>query len=397
MRAPFSVAGATILILSLAACGGGSSGGSASFSLQTAGASASGSSQGTGSTQITGNTPGTPQVPAADSRNGTYQVFSGAGTEFQFKVDFDLKQYTLLDTAGATIRSGTLAADPDTAGTYVMVDAVTKLAPSNNARFRVAADTLVGAAPMPLPFANTTNVSESLPFVATRSLVTDKTQFDGVYNRLDLTLTPGSGNALPSLSSRLHEVRISGQGTGLDQCKEVNTLSNLAACTGTGKTLVHYTASATADAGGHWTFTNDADANDKLVFAVARIAGENVLLESDADALTPANHVFRIGVPSATSWPTSTAYGGSEFGDWSKYSIGATSIDVASKALDGTSSTESYPLSDPFGTEPQGWKKAGVTVGQTTGIAFAMQGKGLYVLMGSPSIHNGYMHVGLTN
>lgn len=391
MRAPFAVASATILILSLAACGGGSSGGSTGFSLQAPGGSA------TGNTQATGNAQTTPEVPAADPRNGTYQVFSGAGAEFKFKVDFDLKQYALLDSTGATIRSGTLVADPDTAGTYVMVDVVTKLATSNNARFRVSADALVGAAPLPLPFANNANISEALPFVATRSLVTDKTQLDGLYNRLDLTLTAGSGNSLPQLSSRLHEVKISGQGTGLDQCNETSTLSNLANCTGSGKTLVHYTASATADAGGHWTFTNDADANDKLVFAVARIAGENVLLESGADALTPANHVFRVGVPSATSWPTSTAYGGSEMGDWSKYSIGPTSIDVASKALDGSSSSESYPLSDPSTTEPQGWKKASVTVGQATGIAFAMQGKGLYVLMGSPSIHNGYLHVGLTH
>lgn len=390
MRAPFSVASATMLILSLAACGGGSSGGSAGFSLQAPGGSATGA---TGNTQAPQTTP----EVAADARNGTYQVFSGAGTEFKFKVDFDLKQYALLDSAGALIRSGTLMTDPETAGTYVMVDAVTKLATSNNARFRVSADTLVGVAPLPLPFANTTNISESLPFVATRSLVTDKTQLDGLYNRLDLTLTAGSGNSLPQLSSRLHEVKISGQGTGLDQCNETNTLSNLANCTGTGKTLVHYTAAATADAQGHWTFTNDSDASDKLVFAVARIGGENVLLESDADARMPANRVFRVGLPSGASWPTSTAYGGSEMGDWSKYSIGPTSIDVTSKALDGSSSSESYPLSVPSTTEPQGWKKASFTVGQTTGVAFAMQGKGLYVLMGSPSIRNGYLHVGLTH
>lgn len=331
------------------------------------------------------------KVAAADARNGTYQMFSGAGAEFKFKVNFDLRQYVLQDRTGALIRPGTLVDDPDVAGTYVMVDALTKLAPSNNSRFRVNGDALIGALPVPMPSANPQDFNLFFPFVATRSVVTDKAALDGLYNRLDLTLTPGSGVASPSLGARLHEVQISGQGAVLDQCNEVNTISRLTSCAGTGRSLVRYTASSAADSDGHWTFINDVDANDRLVFAVARIGGENVLLEAGADSLVPANHVFRVGVPSAPSWAPATAYGGSVVGDWSKYSIGATAIDVSSRALDGSSGTESYPLTSPGITEPQGWRKAGLS----TGFAFAMQGKGLYVLMGSSSMHNGYVHVGL--
>jgi hypothetical protein len=65
---------------------------------------------------------------------------------------------------------------------------------------------------------------------------------------------------------------------------------------------------------------------------------------------------------------------------------------VDSTALDGTTHTESYPLTDPTITEPQAWKKAGLPGG---GIACAVQGKGLYVLMGSPSFYNGYVQLGL--
>lgn len=335
------------------------------------------------------------KVGAANNANGSYRMFSAVGGEYLFKVNFDLHQFALLDKSGTALRSGTLKDDATTAGTYLMVDALSAASTSNNARFRITADTLVGAAPMPLPYPNANGTLMDFPFVATRNVVTDKAALDGLYNRLDLTLTPDPSNGLPSLSgSRVRQIQIAGQGATLDQCNEGSTISPLSACTGAGKTLVHYTGSAAPDADGHWTFTNAADINDKLVFAVARIDGENILLQAGVDSLTPTHGVFRIGTPSVPGFADLVAYGGSPLGDWSKFTIAASSITIGSTALSGTATTTTYPLLAPSVGEPQGFRKIDLGGGM---VSFVTRSSALYVSMGYIDLNSGLVQIGLTH
>lgn len=335
------------------------------------------------------------KVAAANDANGTYRMFSAVGSEYLFKVNFDLRQFALLDKSGTSLRSGTLKDDTTTAGTYVTVDAVSTASTSNNARFRVTTDTLVGAMPMPLPYPNANGVLMAFPFVATRNVVTNKAALDGLYNRLDLTLTPDPSNGFPAPSgSRVRQIQIAGQGATLDQCNEISTISPLSSCSGAGKALVHYTGSAAPDVDGHWTFTNTVDSNDKLVFAVARVDGENVLLEAGFDSLVPTNGVFRIGTPSSAGFADLIAYGGSPLADWSKFTIAGSSITIDTMSVAGAATTATYPLLAPSAGEPLGFRKIDLGGGL---VSFVTRSSALYVSVGFVNLNSGLVQIGLTH
>jgi len=335
------------------------------------------------------------RVAAASSPNGSYRLFSAVGAEFLFKLNLDLNQFALYDKSGNFVRSGTLKADPTTAGTYLMVDNVTPASTSNNARFRITADTLVGAMAMPLPYPNANGNLMAFPFVATRNVVTDRTAFDGLYNRLDLTLVPSATTGLPSTTTgRVRQIQIGGQAATLDQCNEPSTISPISSCIGAGKTLVHYVGAAAPDSAGNWSFTNVADFSDKLTFVVARIDGDNVLLEAGSDPLAPTNGVFRIAMPSVPDFADLVAYGGSPLADWTKFTVAGSTITMNTTSLSGATTTASFPLLLPSPGEPQGFRKIDLGGG---GVSFAIRSSGLYASMGYVNLNTGLVQIGLTH
>ena len=261
-------------------------------------------------------------VAAGDARNGNFQVFASNGSKQRLSLNFDLMSYDMTDNLGSTT-SNDFAADTTQTGTYVFKSTF-NTAVVNNARFRMAAGTIVGSFPFT---SNSGHVVQ--PFIASRAPVTAQSELDGTYIRFGVDITG------PSRLTNVRQLRVSGGGTKLEVCKDPATEVNLCSI----QSLQEYNLAATTTAGS-WRAQNAVNATDWFTFSMAKVNGKNVYLDAGISAADPSLSIFRVGLGVGSTWPATTAVGGDSNATW-----GTLTFDSASYTASLTS--EAGPRSGP--------------------------------------------------
>ncbi len=321
-------------------------------------------------------------IAAGDARNGVYKVFASNGAKPTLALDFDAMSYAFTDADGVVL-TDVFSADSALAGTYVFKSA-RNTAATNNARFRLATDSIVGS--FPFEVAQVAGSYAVQPFVASRALVTTQSELDGIYTRFGLTLTPTTRN------SDIRKTKIAGGGTVLLHCNEV-AITTVDACPTASLVTYNITPGATLDA---WRVVNAADASDVGGFSVAKVAGQNVYLSAGVIAGTstaPATSVFRIALPSTAAWPNTAAVGADTNGTWGSMTFDATTYSSTVTKVDGTTASVGYALS--FTGLPDG---LAVVNPSGPNVYFGMQSGALSAVVGARGGPvAGYLQIGLIN
>ncbi|MEJ8811879.1 hypothetical protein WKW77_12435 [Variovorax ureilyticus] len=260
-------------------------------------------------------------IAPGDARNGSYKVFATNGSRLTLTLDFDNMAYAMTDENDVTVADA-IAVDPTDSTAYIFASTRVS-AVAANSRFRMTADTVVGAFPFHAPKVLTSYAVQ--PFVASRALVTTQAALDGAYTRLGINLQTSTRD------SNIRQSRISGGGTVLQLCNDV-AITSIAACT----LLVDYTVSP-GPTPGLWKVANVADpVNDWGYFAMARVAGKNVYLSAGTSPGAPNDSVFRIGLEESAAWPNLNAIGGDTSGSWGTMVYTATTYDTMMVRTDAT-------------------------------------------------------------
>jgi hypothetical protein len=393
---------AVVLCLGLTACGGGGGNGGGNGIAAPMAADASGPAL-SGSPAL--QAPGDEEAPsltaqtatgaaldaqaiaarlnAADARNGLYYVYAANGTNGtrqKLRVNFDTRSYTLTDHLGEAT-SGTFGEDPGEPGTYLFASSRITGA-VNTARFRIAADAIVGAFPFEKPWSNPVSYQVTA-FIAARAFVTDPAQLDGEYNRLGISLTSDG-----SADSQIVPMLISGKGTQLLMCFD-SAIYQPEACPLESRRV--YTITPGADF--VWTGTNVNAPTDVLGFRMARIGGQNVALLGGASLTAPDVRPFRIALRDLTTWPTARYVGSSSDGRWGTNLLGPASTSRTSFDATGTSATLALPVNDVDPRMPQGIR---LINGSGVDRYFATQNGTLAVIVGARNPGTqGYIQIGL--
>jgi hypothetical protein len=318
-------------------------------------------------------------VSGGDARNGTYKVFATNGTKQTLSLNFDTMSYVMTDEAGV-VSTDSIEVDKSEAGTYLFKSQRNEANKAINTRFRINADTVVGAfqfrvAKVPGSFA-------VQPFVAPRTLVADQNEIDGIYNRLGVNLQAASR------ASNIRQALIGSHGTVFQLCSD--TTKALADCLPPAS-LIQYTVSPGATPG-VWNIVNIADAADTGAFSVARIGGQNVYLSAGTNPKAPNDDVFRIGLPETATWPVTTSSGGDTDGTWCSANYDATNYQATLVRPDITFRAFGALLS-PARTNINGMRKF---TDPASANFVAMQNGMLTVVVGeNPGTANGYMQIGL--
>lgn len=383
MRMTRYLAGCGLAAL-LAACGGGgSSGGGAGGGLPLAGLDAGQQAQAPAAAAAPESAPAARASKAAlagaDARSGTYRVYASNGTQQQLALDFDAGSYTMTDNLGAA-ESGTFAEDFTEPGTYVFASSRITTA-ANTARFRVAADVVVGAFPFQTAYSSPAAYAAQ-PFVAARDFVNTAALLDGTYNLFSVTRSPGGAQ-----DSTLLAMRLSGSGTVLEMCNDA-IIYKIDLCPAASKRT--YAVAAGAD--DTWVGTNVTNSSDVANFRMARIGGQNVYLAGGVN-LAPAMQFMRIGLPESSSWPTTRGVGASTTGSWGSNLIDTANSVRTSTGTDGTYGSLTMPVGGTFAQQPEGIR---LVNGSGTSKYFAMQNGLLSVLVGARNPNTqGYLQLNL--
>ncbi|WP_124459706.1 hypothetical protein [Variovorax sp. KBW07] len=373
MRMTRYLAGCGLAAL-LAACGGGGGGGAPSGGLPLSG----GGNAPPQAEVAVAATMSNKTLAGADVRSGSYRVYAANGTQQALSVDFDTGSYTMTDNLGVA-ESGSFSEDFTEPGTYVFASSrVTAVA--NTARFRVAADAIVGAFPFQTAYSSPAAYAVQ-PFVAARSFLTTAAQLDGTYNRFGVTRSPGGPD------SQMLAMRISGGGTLLEFCFD-NAIYKIDLCPAASK-RTYTVAAGTDDA---WVATNTANANETANFRMARIGGQNVYLSAGLST-TPAVQFLRIALPESPNWPTTRGLGASTEGSW-----GSNLIDTANSVRTATNPDGSYGIlalsvGGTFSSQPEGIRLVNAS---GTRKYYAMQNGLLSVVVGTRNPNTqGYVQINL--
>lgn len=327
-----------------------------------------------------------PLAIAPFTRANTYRFLSGNGKEQVLRLDFEHRRYELLGANAST--AGTFEEDPGEPGTFILDNARTA-GNYNTARFRLTGGAVIGAFPVPKPYANPTQF-ETLPFIAVNDVVTDGADIDGNYSLLETSRTSlGMGGGLLTM-------RISGGGALMTTCTGGNYWPD--ACPEVFRRS--YVVSRQGDAW-HATANTSANPRDDFDFRIARIAGEKVYVDAGThrDLLESTQYErtgLRIGMPSADFWPQSRGKGTATGSAWGVYSIDGytlttTAVDstgqqrrVEAKVSEGTTAfpslfppirTLTFAGSDRNGYAMQNnalllaWAPAGVQAGLSIALA----------------------------
>ncbi|MDB5828199.1 MAG: hypothetical protein JWQ73_2419 [Variovorax sp.] len=321
-------------------------------------------------------------VAAGDARNGLYKVFASNSAKPTLALDFDAMFYTFTDADGVVL-SDVFSADAALVGSYVFKSARNTDA-TNNARFRLTTDTVVGA--FPFEIAQNAGFYGVQPFVASRALVTTQSELDGIYTRFGLSMTATTRN------SDIRKTKIAGGGTVLLHCNEV-AITTVDACPTISLVTYNITPGATPDA---WRVVNAADPTDVGGFSIAKVAGQNVYLSAGVIAGTstaPATSVFRIALPSTAAWPSTTATATDTNGSWGSMSFDATTYGSTVTRADGSAASVGYALS--FAGLPEGLTSVN-SPGPNS--YFGMQNGALSAVIGARGGPvAGYLQIGLIN
>ncbi|SFQ00365.1 hypothetical protein SAMN05216567_110175 [Variovorax sp. OK605] len=303
---------------------------------------------------------------APDARNGRYKVYASNGTRQALALNLDSKRYEMTDETG-TAASGSFSEDAAEAGSFVF-DSARIASPVNTARFRLAADTVVGS--FPFAVAQVTPVSYGVrPFVASRALVKTQAALDGVYNRLGVNLTAAGGD------SSITQIQVASGGTALYLCNN-STIYRIDTCPAA--TLLTYTVSPGASVD-TWNIVNVSNPADRGSFAIARVGNENVYLSAGIVPSTPTTSVFRIGLAERATWPAVTARGGATNGSWGGTAIDASGYARTQVLPGGATGTFGATLGSMGAVGPVNMRAASFG----TAFHFASQGSKLFAMVGS--------------
>lgn len=356
VRAVATAMVATTLVLA-AGCGGGGGGG--------------------GSTQATAE----PAKPA-DSRNGSYKVYSSSGARFDLALNFDQKTYAFTGSNnGDPDASGSFSEVVNEPGSYVFQSTrVTTVA--NTARFRLNADTVVGAFPFSLMH-KTPVVYSIRPFFATRALIRTQASLDGIYNRFGIGL-----NSQTDDTSQITQVRISDGGTKLVVCTH-NIIYPIAICPSTITYTV--TAGSTPDT---WQMT-DGNGSNVGSFGVAPLADGKVYLAAGRPDSASPDAIFRIGVSDKPTWQLGAGHGSATPGSWGTINITSqtastrTGITVDGSAVQATNTFYPMYVPDPITNAAIPGVQGMRELPGNNAAYFAMQGAGLFAIVGANNVAQG--------
>lgn len=329
-------------------------------------------------------------VAGGDARNGSYQTYATSGGRFTLALNFDARTYAFTGSNnGDPDASGSFSPDPNESGTYVFASSrITTVA--NTARFRVAADTIVGAFPFTL-MNKTPTVTSTRPFIATRALIRTQASLDGVYNRFGINLTSTDD------ASQITQVRVSNGGTNLDVCMTA-IIYPIDMCPTTASYAV--IAGTTPDT---WQMIDGTGANVGS-FGIAPLGDGKVYLSAGRLNSGTTDAVFRVGVSDKSVWQIGSGHGSATPGSWGTVNLlGNNTSTRVGIAVDGSSvqaSNTYYGMQVP---DPvSGLAVAGVQGMRQlpgTGVTyFAMQGAGLFAIVGANNVAqgtNGYLQISL--
>lgn len=243
------------------------------------------------------------KIGAADGRNGVYKVFATNGSVQSLAINFDTKTLVMTDSQNVA-STASLVASSSEAGTYDIASPLNRNA-FNTARLRVAADrnNIVGSFPFAVQFASPARYVVQA-FVASKALVTQQSQLDGIYNRLGIEYSAAGSD------SQIRQVRVRAGGTVFETC--VNTLVvSISTCS----SYNTYTVTANPESGS-WHIVNNADLTDVGNFHMAIVGGQNVYLSAGSPVANGTTQVFRIGPQDISSWASVTARGADTLGTW---------------------------------------------------------------------------------
>ncbi|NGM90791.1 hypothetical protein G5B35_26165, partial [Parapusillimonas sp. SGNA-6] len=289
MRALFDATVAALLVASLGGCGGGGSDAATSFT-PTAAAPASGADTGnplpakpndpgrleagsdTDGSSVAASAAASPslntmaeewsaqfvdtgagffgtaavKVGGADRRNGEYKVYSIAAKEYTLSLDFDRGTYVFRDGQGMVFADA-FSRHRTEVDTYIFRSSRNRSNPSRSSRFRIKDEAIVGA--FAFDFPGLPSARWDRPFIALRNFVSVPGDLDGLYNRSELITTPDADTGMPTLSSKVRQVKIDSGGTRLLACSDAHFFTRIAAC----PSIQTYSNAGTA-AGNRWTF-----------------------------------------------------------------------------------------------------------------------------------------------
>lgn len=320
------------------------------------------------------------KVAPGDARNAQYRVFATNGSKQTLTLDFDTMSYTMTDAAGV-VATDTFEADPaQTSGYLFKSSRITSTV--NTARFRLTANTAVGA--FPFTQAGSTTAFAVQPFIASNAFVTTQAALAGTYNRLGINLTAGTRD------SNIRQVAVTAGGAQLLMCNEVG-ITAIASCDAAA--LLTYTISAGPTAS-DWRITNVTNAADTGTFSIAQIGGEGVYLSAGA-AVTgaPGEVVFRVGVKQQAAWASAMTLATDTNGTWGGLTIDPTAYAVAFIRPDG--SNGSYGLGLSLLGDPAELNIRSASLGGGNGGYFLVQSGKLAVAVGARGPQGGYMQFGL--
>ncbi|VTU28561.1 hypothetical protein H4CHR_02228 [Variovorax sp. PBS-H4] len=317
------------------------------------------------------------KVAAGNARNASYRVFSTNGSQLTLALNFDTMSYTLTDGAGAVVTDA-FVTDPQVSDGYVFKSSRIST-PVNNARFRLAANTVVGAFPFAVLTAATPTFAVQ-PFIASNALVTSQAALAGTYNRLGINLN-SSGR-----DSNIRGIEVTAGGAQVLMCNEV-AITPPVNCPPA--SLMTYTVSP-GTSPSSWRIVNVANPNDSGAFSVATINGQNVYLS--AGSSPNGDVVFRVGTPQVAAWPLTTGIASDTDGTWGPIALDTTQFGYNFVRADASSGSLAFGL-QPIGQPTTLNIRADTTAGP--GHWFAVQGAGLTAVVGARGPNGGYMLIGL--
>jgi hypothetical protein len=318
------------------------------------------------------------KVGGPDPRNGEYKVYSIAAKEYTLSLDFDRGTYVFRDGQGMVFADA-FSRHRTEVGTYIFRSTWNRSNPSRSSRFRIKDEAIVGA--FAFDFPGLPSARWDRPFIALRNFVTVPGDLDGLYNRSELITTPDAVTGMPTLSSKVRQVKIESGGTRLLACSDAYFFTRIAAC----PSIQTYSNAGTA-AGNRWTFVNDANPNDKFVFAVARVGDEKVSVEAGPDVSAPPTSVFRIGLTEPASWSPVTAIGSDGLEGWARFDFGADTFSASGINWENKPWSVSFGYLDYSSIAPAGMR---MIYPAPYGI-YSVQSRRLVAMVGGAYQHYGW-------
>ena len=234
---------------------------------------------GTNSTSLTIN------VPAGDTRNGNYKLFSTDANEYALMIDFDTRQYTLRTATGAGILSSNFTGPVDGTYTFNVTDFLQP--PGGNARFRVENGLIVGL--------HTMGSTQFHAFIGANHFVTSAA--DLPLTNLWMFASDVDPADNPAINSRIQAVRLAAN--QITYCSvATGAITTVANCLPAN--LATHTLTFNPDVGSVTWLDNGVPVN----LYVVRAGTELILVRAQSYPTTTGNKRFQLALDDAASVTT---------------------------------------------------------------------------------------------